>query len=198
LNGGKMSSRNPFIFVTLILFVICGSVLAQNDKFGKTDTLFAEPYRIDAKNWAVNVTLFNDEEIFALTIPLKFSAGKTQKIVVDSTIFKGGVADGFREKYARVDTATQCLTIGLLADLGISVPPIPPGKGRLATIFISSLDKSAIAQLDVDTTTTPPTNTLQMVKLPSDEVVPFFKILPAEKEKKAEKEEAKPAEPKGK
>jgi hypothetical protein len=37
-----------------------------------------------------------------------------------------------------------------------------------------------------------------MVKLPSDEVVPCFKILPAEKEKKIEKEEAKPAETKGK
>lgn len=182
-----------FLSIAILLLISCNTV-AQEDEFGKVDTIYAEPYQIDAKNWAVNVSMFNDEEIIAISIPLTYSAGKT-RVVADSTVFKGGVAEDFRVKYARVDTATQCITIGLINDIGVSVPPIPPGKGRIATIFISSLDGKEIISLKVDTTTTPPGNNLQMVKPPTDGIIPVFvvkestKLKTAEAEKKEKKEE---------
>nr|MBN2276866.1 hypothetical protein [candidate division Zixibacteria bacterium] len=180
-----MSSRNPLILATLMLLVLCTGLFAQDDKYGKIDTVYAEPYQIDAKNWAINVSMVNDEEIIAISIPLTFSSGKT-KIVADSTIFKGGVAQDFRVKYARVDTTTQCLTIGLIADVGVSVPPIPPGKGRVATIFISALDDSDIGPLKVDSTTTPPGNNLQLVTPPTEGIVPVFVVLDGSKATKSE------------
>jgi hypothetical protein len=182
-----MSSRKPLILAIVLLLVISANLLAQDDKYGKIDTVYAEPYKIDAKNWAINVSMFNDEEIIAISIPLTFSAEKT-KIVADSTIFKGGVAQDFRVKYARVDTATQCVTIGLIADIGVSIPPIPPGKGRIATIFLSSLEDKPIKDLKVDTTTTPPGNNLQLVKPPTEGIVPAFVLQQGTKpEKKKDK-----------
>jgi len=190
INGGTMNSRKPLILAVIMLLVFSAGLMAQDDKYGKIDTVFAEPYQIDAKNWAVNVSMFNDEEIIAISIPLTFKAGKTA-IVADSTIFKGGVAESFRVKHARIDTATQCVTIGLIADVGVSVPPIPPGKGRVATIFLSALDKSDFKLTMVDTVTTPPGNNLQLVKPPTEGIVPAFIVKKEAKEKKVKVEKKK-------
>jgi len=167
-----------------VMILFSASLTAQIDKFGIVDTLYAETYQIDDKNWAVNISLVNDEEILALSLPFKFTSGKNP-IVVDSTIFKGGVVEDFRVKYARVDTATQCVTIGLINDIGVSIPPIPPGRGRIATIFVSSLKDMSINTLQVDTTTTPPGNDLQLVKPPTEQVVPAFVVKQGERPKES-------------
>jgi len=157
----------------LLLLLAVAPAMAQRDDFGAVDTIIAEAYQIDAKTWAVNISLFNDEEILAISLPMKFSAGKT-RILADSTIFKGGRVEHFRVKTARADTATQCLTIGLINDIGISVPPVAPGRGRIATVFVSSTDGNPVENLMVDTTTTPPGNILQMVKPKVEEIIPAF------------------------
>jgi len=182
-----MNAKNSLLMVMAILLLFSASLLAQNDKFGKVDTLYVEPYNIDGNNWGVNVLLVNDEDLIALQIPLTFTADKKNRVVVDSTVFKGGRVEDFRFKLARVDTATQCVTIGLINDLGGPIPPIPPGKGRLATIFISSLDNKEIKSLVVDTTTTPPSNDLQLVHPPTEGVVPAFVVLEPGKKKDKKK-----------
>lgn len=178
-----MNLRKIILFA-IGMMLLSGGLYAQIDDFGAVDTMYLEPYQIDAKNWAVNITLFNDDSIIAISLPVIFSAGKT-KIVADSTIFKGGRADHFRTKIARVDTAAQCLTIGMLWDLGGgSVPPMDPGTGRIATIFISALDGSDITEpLKIDTTTTNPSNSLQMVMPSVKEIVPALVVRPAEVKK---------------
>ena len=179
INGGKMNLKKVILLFVGMMLAASGS-FAQIDKTGVIDTMYVEPYQIDAKNWGVNVSLFNDEEIIAISMPMKFSAGTT-KLVADSTIFKGGRADHFRVKTARPDTATQCVTIGMINDIGVSVPPMQPGNGRIATVFISALDGGDIAEpLAIDTTTTPPGNSMQMVKPVVEEVVPILVIRPAE------------------
>jgi len=166
---------NPMkLFLSIVMLLLMSlPAMAQKDSFGKVDTILAESYKIDDTNWAVNITVFNDEEILALSLPLKLDAGKT-KVFADSTVFKGGRADHFRVKNSRSDTVTQCVTIGLINDIGVSVPPMSPGRGRVATIFVSSIDGGEIDYLNVDTTTTPPGNIMQMVKPKVDEIIPAF------------------------
>jgi len=192
-----MNLKKVSLFVMLTLLAAM-SALAQNDKFGAVDTLYLEPYKIDAQNWGVNVSLFNDEEITAISLPITFRAG-TAKLVADSTVFKGGRAETFRVKTARPDTVEQCLTIGLINDIGVSIPPIPAGKGRIATVFISTVDDKEIDEpLSIDTTTTPPGNSLQMVNMVEgviSEVVPHLMIKGAPKAAKKEmKKEETPKE----
>jgi hypothetical protein len=190
-----MSLKNVSLFVMLMLLVAM-TVQAQNDKFGAVDTIYIEPYKIDAMNWGVNVSLFNDEEITAISLPMTFRAG-TAKLVADSTIFKGGRVENFRVKTARPDTAEQCVTIGLINDIGVTVPPIPPGKGRIATVFISTIDDKEITEpFMIDTTTTPPANSLQMVNMKEgeiSEVIPHLMIkgTPQASRQKVEKKEMK-------
>lgn len=183
-----MNPKKLFLSALIVLLMALPA-FAQKDEFGKVDTIYAESYKIDKTNWAVNVTLVNDEEILALSLPLKLFAGKT-KIFADSTVFKNGRADHFRVKNARSDTATQCVTIGLINDIGVSVPPMNPGRGRIATIFVSSMDGSPIEFLEVDTTTTPPGNIMQMVKPKVEEIIPAFKYRSMMGDMKAKKDES--------
>jgi hypothetical protein len=85
------------------------------------------------------------------------------RIVADSAIYTGGRVDHFAYKGFRADTAIQCVTLGLLANMGPSKNKLEPGQGRLVTVFVSSLEQKPIEKLVVDTTTTNPNNSLMVV-----------------------------------
>ncbi|MBD3403172.1 hypothetical protein GF420_09780 [candidate division GN15 bacterium] len=143
--------------------VICAAVLlclplaasAQSDPHGEVDTVYADVSRVDDQNWTITVSYTNDEAIVGLTVPLKMSAG-LNRIVADSAIYTGGRVDHFTLKAFRPDTAIQCVLLGMVANLGPTYKRLEPGSGRLATIFVSSLEDKPIDSLVVDTATVPP------------------------------------------
>ncbi len=135
---------------------------AQVDHFGVVDTIYADVARIDDANWSVTVLYSNDEAILGLSVPFKLSAGAV-KIVADSASYVGGRVEHFAYKSFRPDTVIQCVTLGMIANLGPSKNILAAGRGRLATIFVSSVDGEPIEKLMVDTTTTSPNNSLMVV-----------------------------------
>ncbi len=144
----------------VLLFAAVGS--AQVDAFGKTDTLYADVAKVNDQVWTVTVKYTNDEAVKGLSIPFKFGAGTT-KVVADSVVYTGGRVEGFDLIRSRPDTAIQCVTLGIVGSLGPQKKLLAPGSGRLATIFVSSLDGNPIEKLTVDTTTTSPANSLMAV-----------------------------------
>ena len=146
--------------VSLVLLPIVAA--AQVDAFGTVDTLYAELNRIDKTNWTVTISYVNDEWVDALSLPFALRAGDT-KLVSDSAIYTGGRVAHFDFKGFRADSAIQCFTLGLMANMGPSQNGLPPGSGRLATVFVSSLDGTPIEKLTLDTTTTHPSNSLMVM-----------------------------------
>lgn len=146
--------------LTILLLPTVSS--AQVDHFGVMDTIYAEVARINDANWSVTVLYTNDEAVLGLSVPLKLSAGAV-KIVADSASYVGGRVEHFAYKSFRPDTMIQCVTLGMIANLGPSKNVLAAGRGRLATIFVSSLDDRPIEKLSVDTTTTSPNNSLMVV-----------------------------------
>ena len=137
---------------------------AQTDPFGAPDTVWADVSRIDDQTMAITISFFNDEYVVGLAVPLKLDAGTT-KIVADSAIYTGGRVDEANWAYPgfRPDTAIQCVTLGMIANIGPTDNRLYAGKGRVATIYVSSLDGNKIENFTVDTTTTSPGNTLMAV-----------------------------------
>lgn len=135
---------------------------AQTDNFGIMDTLYADLERIDDLTWSITISLTNDEIIEGLSVPFKMTAGMN-RIVADSAIYTGGRVDSFALKVFRPDTVIQCVTLGMVANLGPSKNSLPPGSGRLVTIFVSSLEGKPIDSLMIDSTTTNPANSLMLV-----------------------------------
>jgi len=145
------------------LIGIAGTAPAQTDAFGVPDTLYAELAKINDYNWSVTVSLTNDQSIVGLSLPFEMVGGRGVKVVADSAVYKGGRVEHFDYKGFRADTAIQCVTLGMIANLGPNKHDLAAGRGRLVTFFVSSANGEPIEQLKIDSTTTPPNNSLMMV-----------------------------------
>jgi hypothetical protein len=157
-----MKLTAKLLTLLIILAVAPGAVFSQVDKFGKVDTVYADIAKISDAIWTVTISYTNDESVVALSVPLKLTAG-LNKIVADSAVYTGGRVEKWDIKAFRCDTAIQCVTLGMLADLGPRKKFLTPGSGRLVTLFVSSIEDKPIEKLAVDTTTTNPTNSLECV-----------------------------------
>lgn len=149
------------LLLCLILFHET-AVLAQSDGFGVQDTLYIDIEKVSEKSWLFHVSLTNDEDVEALSVPLKMTAG-LNRIVADSAVYIGGRVEKFALKAFRADTLIQCVTLGMVANLAPTNVTLAKGRGRLVTIFVSSLEDKPIEKLIVDTTTTHPNNSLIVV-----------------------------------
>ena len=141
------------ILLVTILLMLPVAASAQIDNFGVADTIYAEIAKINDLNWSITLIYANDENVEGFSIPFKMTSG-LNRIVADSVIYTGSRVEHFAYKTFRPDTAIQCVTIGLIANLGPTRKMVTPGKGRIATIFVSSLDDKPIETLSIDTTTT--------------------------------------------
>ena len=136
--------------------------LAQVDNFGTADTLFAEVAKVNDLTWSITVSYTNDEWVEALSIPLKIDGGAVP-VVGDSAVYTGGRVEDFNFKGFRADTAVQCVTMGMVANMGPTKYVLEPGSGRIVTVFVSSPKGMPIEKLTVDTTTTHPNNSLMVM-----------------------------------
>lgn len=174
--------------------ILPAMVTAQTDPYGKTDTIYAETAMIEPHIWTITVLYTNDEPIVGLTVPLKYKAGLT-RLIADSAVYTGGRAANFAYRGFRVDTAIQCLTLGMIANLGPTTVRLEPGTGRLVTVYLHSIDDAAITNLAVDTTTTNPNNSIltmtdALIGTPPDTLRPEFnkrQVVPAFIARKAKK-----------
>lgn len=159
-----MRSIAKALFCLTCLALLPVLSLAQGDAFGAPDTIWADVARIDDYTMTVTISFFNDEYVVGLAIPLHLDAG-VNKIVADSVVYTGGRIAEAEWAYPgfRPDTAIQCVTLGMIANIGPTDHRLVPGRGRVATIFISSLEDKKIEKLTIDTTTTNPGNTLMAV-----------------------------------
>lgn len=109
-------------------------------------------------NWTVTFSYTSDADIVGLSLPFKISAG-LNRIVADSIKYDARVAD-FAYKTMRADSAIQCVTVGLIANVGPGNKIMKAGSGKVVTVYISSIEDKPIEALTIDTTTTYPNNTL--------------------------------------
>jgi len=156
----KSIAKNTLLL--LLLLFIPAMAMSQTDLFGKPDTVFAELAKINQSTWTVTISITNDEWVQALSLPFEMHSGKT-KVVGDSAVYAGGRVEEFSFKGFRADTTIQCITMGLLANMGRTQNFMTPGDGRVVTVFVSSIDGSPVEELSIDTTTTKPNNSLQMI-----------------------------------
>ena len=133
------------------------------DPEGARDTLYCDIRTLGKDKWAVDVSYFTDVDVFAASVPLKFTSG-LRRVVVDSTSFKGAATEKFAHKSARPDAEIQCLTLGFISAFSPSGKPLKQGKGRFATVYLHAEGPGASQPLTVDTTTTYPENSLMYVK----------------------------------
>lgn len=177
--------RNLFILFILFCFVLSSSLAFAGkkeeqkvtyyvDKFGKPDTcrITVEQEKKD-RHVMATVSLFNDEKLAAMTIPLRFGDGKTP-IWCDSISFKKTRVDFFQLKSVLIDSTNQIILIGLIADLSGKVPSLGKGNGDVAYIYFTLKEGAKTGGVTVDTTYIRPSNTLKLVTEDVKDIIPYW------------------------
>jgi hypothetical protein len=186
--------RSLIIFFILFCFVLTSSVvLAQKkglqtekptkkllprasyeDAFGKPDTCRIEVKQDQKGSRAMaTVTLFNDEKVAAMTVPLRFGDGKTP-IYCDSVSFTKTRVDYFQLKSALIDSTNQTLLIGLIADLSGKVPALDKGHGEVARVYFTWKEGAKAKGVTLDTTFIRPSNSLKLVTENVKDIIPLW------------------------
>lgn len=170
-----MSFKLFSAFMMIGLLILAGVATAQDDPLGKIDTVTLITEQTGAGNWLVTAQIWNDEELAAFDIPIKYTAGMA-KLVVDSISMTGTRVDYFAQKYYQVDTTKQIMHIGGIAYMGADKPPLAPGSGDVGRIYISVMDDKNPGMFACDTSTFPPNNSLMLVDKNAKIIVPALKI----------------------
>ncbi|MDD4050770.1 MAG: hypothetical protein PHR28_02570 [candidate division Zixibacteria bacterium] len=170
-----MSFKLVVACIAMGLCLTAGVAFAQDDPIGKVDTVSLYVETIADGKWMVSAHVWNDEELAAIDIPLKYTAG-IAKIFVDSVVFKGTRIEGFALKSSQVDTVKQIMDVGGIAFMDPVKPPLPVGKGEVARIFLSAKGEKKPGAFAIDTTAYPPNSSLMLVDVNAKTIVPALKI----------------------
>jgi hypothetical protein len=212
-----MRFRRPQVSATLALFavllyvVLCSSSsFAQRDEFGKPDTCRIMVFQEEKSNQVMaSVSVFNDEELAAMTLPLRYGDGKSP-LRCDSIKFWDTRTMFFDMKTELIDTARQAVLIGLIADMSGQKPPMKKGDGEVAKIYFTIPKGAKFQDFYMDTTWVRPMNILKFVTPDVRSIYPVFENSgalirggiplppPEEKEKQTEAEKTSKTEKEGK
>jgi hypothetical protein len=193
------------LVMVLVGLTLCSSpVFSQNDSFGKPDTCRVVVFQDEKGNHAMaSVSVFNDELLAAMTIPLKFGTG-TSPIRCDSVKFRRTRIEDFDMKTQMVDTVRQTVLLGLVADMSGNKPPLAKGDGEVARIYFTFPKNTKFQDVFIDTCWVKPFNVLKFVTPDVKSVFPVFDnsrgmlnggipIPPPAKGKESEGKESAPA-----
>lgn len=155
-----------------------------NDPFGRVDVAEIHLSQLNGKLFAVDLFWDNDQELAAMTYPLRVS-GKNFSMHYDSVSWEGR-ADYFSVKAVRPEDSLQTVNVGFVNDLGQGNPPLKPGSGKVARLFFTaSVDASNLCDVMIDTTFIYPSNVLYGVTVgATGEVHPACKVLRSDAEGK--------------
>lgn len=170
-----MLSKSIFTVIMLTLLLTASLAMAQNDPVGITDTVTLKIETISENKWMVSAHVWNDEDLAALDIPIRYTAG-VARVFVDSVSFENTRISYFAQKYSPVDTANQVMHFGGLAYMGTDRPPLAPGEGVVARIYFSTKGDKKPGPFTVDTTTAPPNSTLMLVDRNAKIIIPALII----------------------
>jgi hypothetical protein len=173
------------------LLILAGNLAAQNDPVGKIDTVTLVVEELEAGKWMVSAHVWNDEDLAALDIPIKYTAGMA-RLEIDSVSYAGTRMEFFAQKYNPIDTANQMMHFGGFAYIAPNKPPMAPGQGEVARIYISAVGDKKPGVFAVDTCFMAPNSSLMLVDKNAKSIVPALKIIDAKdmpkKEEKVKKD----------
>jgi len=164
-----------FFIMSISLLIFTGGVIAQSDVFDAVDTVTLAVEELEKGKWVIIVSLMNDEELAAIDIPVRYTAG-IAKVKLDSMTYSKGRIDFFAYKFETKDSLNQVVRFGGLAYLNPKNPPLEPGSGEIGRAYVSVHGDREPGPFGVDTITVPPNASLMLVHKNARNIIPHLKI----------------------
>jgi hypothetical protein len=118
---------------------------------GQADKIWIEVNPASGNKVVADVYVENDQPVAGGQIPLRYGNGKAP-VDVDSVVFDAARAGKFDIKNDGIDSVSQTLRIGFIADISGRRPPLQAGKGKLLSIYFN-IKSAEPYQVQVDTVT---------------------------------------------
>jgi hypothetical protein len=164
------NNLNILRLVIVALFLICWADLAaQDDPYGAVDTVYIDNVTASpGKEFSMDVNLWNDEELGAVTITLIYPTDKLEFIDFDKT----GRLDYLSEIPTQHDPATGKLLVGAIV---IFEDYIQPGRGKLFSMRFKVKDSvSPGEEITVDSVAYSTAASLSLTAFDAYTIVPAF------------------------
>ena len=156
---------------TVLALLICATLIysaVMAEEIHKEDSLIIEKTAsVKDGNMAVKIDFVNDWELAAVTIPIKVEG---QGVKIDSISFAGSRVEYLKTRPVTIAKDGSKVVFGAIC---MTEDYIAPGRGLLATVYISGSDSSKSKNVMVDTTTIHPASLL-FTKSNSSSYIPQF------------------------
>ncbi len=174
LGQDRMNHLQRFLAYLIILVLIRvfapSPVWCQTDPYGVPDTVTVESRTISTGNaFSVKISLWNDEQIAGITIPLKYPSAIA---VYDSVSFTHSRISQW--SMLRVTQNTPGASV-LLGGLAMQGAPLAAGNGVIAEIFFHTAATAQVGQNGIiDSAFIPPAGTFLLSSSQSTSISPAF------------------------
>ncbi len=159
--------RTITLLVTLICMALAASVTMANDE-NQPDTLMIDKIQAEkGASVALKVSFVNDQELAALTIPFVLVG---DLYTIDSVSFVGSRVEYLKMRPVTISEDRKQVVFGAIC---MTEDYIPAGKGSMATLYLSSIEKAKSDFCVIDTVTMGPASVL-FTKKDSGSFIPEF------------------------
>ena len=166
-----MKTKRIFSFLVLILLLAAASLLAQSDPIGIQDTVKIDNQTVSRGSIAiVDIYINNDEELYGLSIPLRFDS---RYLTCDSVIFTGSKLENISLKQFSINNDDGYVLLGGLV-LNDEVP-LSTGPGILARLgFTAAPDAPVGIETTIDSGFVAPAGEMVLTGPDAAEIFPAF------------------------
>jgi hypothetical protein len=148
--------RSLAVFVSMLFMMVSVSAVmaVENVDDNAPDTMMiGKAAPIKAGKMAVRIEFVNDQDLAALTIPVVV---KGAGVKVDSLSFVGSRVEYIKTRPVTIKD-NGLVVFGVIC---MTEDYIAPGRGLMATLYLSANDSTKAEQIKIDTTTVHPANLL--------------------------------------
>lgn len=160
-----------FALILSLVLLLAGSLMAQSDPHGETDTLFLDQVTArTGREFIIDVNLWNDESLGGITVPLIYP---TEKLEFLELTFTGGRIEYVGSKHSSVDEETGKILVGAAV---FDEAYIPTGEGKLFSIRFRLMEGAVPGEVIViDSTFIEPVAEILLSDSSGADIYPVFR-----------------------
>jgi hypothetical protein len=164
----------PLTMLLVLVFGLLAGPVSAEDELANKVTAYVQPGSSDS-DVVVDLWMSNVNPVIGLTLPFKFAA-RTDTLIFDSISFAAGRASLFFTTDPIFRPSNNTLLVQMLwrMDSTAAAPPIPPGEGPLARIWLRAQEKISMKEFRIASVQIPPNNVLLYVAQTLNRVNPSF------------------------
>ncbi|MCP4567856.1 MAG: T9SS type A sorting domain-containing protein [FCB group bacterium] len=157
--------------LSTLLLLLCGSAVVQGQTISDTDSLWIDSIgTLSGESVVLDVFFVNEDTLHGVEIPLYYSS---PDIIIDSVSLADSRISLLTFTFYDIYPAESKIHIGAMDFDGTSM--VLPGRGKLASLYITLPPTTPTQLIEFDTTYIPPTSHVSFISKIDESYTPQFR-----------------------